>query len=137
MYLCNQAIEDYPGVVQWKVHSNAIQDSLEDLAEKEARQTLRQTTTARNIGFRDIHDILKQGPPRRTTLKEGLLEEELLSELEVIAMDLKDDHDLYLWNQRRIELYILQTEMYLCNKAIEEPQVWYNGGYIEKPSRTV
>ena len=53
-------------------------------------------------------------------LKEGLLEEELLSELEVIAMELKDNHDLYLWNQRRIELYRLQTEMYLCNQAIED-----------------
>ena len=70
MYLCNKAIEDYPDVIQWKVHRNAIQNSLDNLAEKESRQILRQATSARNIGFRDIHDIMKQGPPRRTTLKE-------------------------------------------------------------------
>ena len=52
-------------------------------------------------------------------LKEGLLEEEFLSELKVIAIELKDYHDLYLWNQRRIEPHRLQTETYLCNQAIE------------------
>ena len=70
MFLCNQAMEDYPDIVQWRVHGNAIQSSLDDLAEQEARQTLRQATSVRNIGFRDIHDIMKHSPPRRTTLKE-------------------------------------------------------------------
>ena len=70
MYLCNQAFEDYPYVVQLKVHKNAIQGSPDNLAEQDARQTLRQSNCARNIGFRDIHDIMKQGPPRRTILKE-------------------------------------------------------------------
>ena len=70
MFLCNQAIEDYPGVMQCRVHKNAIQSSPNDLAEQEAKKTLRLATSSRNIGFGDLHDIMKQSAPTRTTLKE-------------------------------------------------------------------
>ena len=49
MFLRNQIIKDYPDIVQWKVHRNAIESSLDNLADQEARQTLRQATSARNM----------------------------------------------------------------------------------------